>query len=232
MKRAVGQQLDQLKAKLNGYVALLVYRYANLCIEANPIALLSAEAEVEGEVKRIEEVAEIAVHETYHFAVIPRYEEDLYATGKAIMKEHPEFKQEIKSLDGYDEEDPAGKFLFYTMPEVNKERRDIILKAMEAFRDECTQKMNVAEQSCVTQLAALQVDASPIEIEKTAEIVKQIVDMHNDMRDKTYNSKKEEVENAYAEYQAREEEKKEKEEEKRQAAGNPLQMVMQGGGDE
>ena len=230
MKRAVGQQLEQLKARLGGYVAMLVYRYANLCVEANPFALLSTQVEIDGEKKKIEEVAQVAVHETYHFVVIPIYEDDIFAIGKAILMEHPEFKQEIKSFDGFAEEDPAGKFLFYTMPEVNKERHDIMIQAVDALYDECTQKMTMAQQDCVTQLAVLQADSSPAEIEQVAEVVKQIADFHNDLRDKNRDTKKEEIEKAYAEYQARQEEKKAKEDEQKQEQGNPMQMMMDAAG--
>ena len=232
MKRAVGQQVDQLKAKLSGYAAMLAYRYANLCIEAHPAALLSAVVEVEGESKHLEEVAQVAVKETYHFIVNPIYEEDLFPIGKAIMMEHPEFKQEIKTWDGYDETDPAGKYLYYTMPEVNKDRHDVLIKAVDAFYDECKQKMKAAEQDCVTQLAGLQADSSPTEIEQVAEYVHNIMKTYSDMRDSSHDTKKQEVEKAYAEYQEKQKEKEAEEKEERQAAGNPLQMVMQGGGDE
>lgn len=230
MKRAVAQQLEQLKNKLGGYVALLVYRYANICVEANPIALLSVNVEVEGETKKIEEVAQVAVHETYHFVVNPIYEDDLFPVGKAIMLEHPEFKQEIKTWDGFEDTDPAGKYLFYTMPEVNKERHDIIIQAVDAFYDECTQKMTIAQQDCVKQLAILQADSSPDEIELVSEYVENVVKTYNDLRDTNRDDKKAEVERAYEEYQAREEEKKAQEEEKKQEQGNPMQMMMDAAG--
>ena len=226
MKRAVGQQLDKLKSRLGGYAGMLMYRYANICVEANPIALLSVEVEVEDELKKIEEVAQVAVHETYHFAVIPNYEDDIFAIGKAVMLEHPEFKQEIKSLDGFDEDDPAGKFLFYTMPEVNKDRRDVILKAVDSFYDECTQQMGSATQDCLTQLAVLQTGSSPAEIEQVAEAVKQIGDYYNTVRDTCRDKKKEEVEKAYADYQKRQAEKEAQEQEEQQEKGNPLQMNL------
>lgn len=229
MKRAVAQQLDQLKAKLNGYVALLVYRYANLCVEANPIALLPVEVEVEGEMQRIEDVAKVAVQEKYHFAVVPNCEEDLYPLGKAIMKTHPEFKQEVKTLDGYDEGDPEGQYLYYTMPEVNKDRRNAMLQAVDGFYDECVEKMSKAEQDCTTQLAKILADSSPAEQEKTAGMVKQIVDQFNDMRDQNKEDKKKEIEDAYAEYQAKQAEKEAQQQEEQQEKGNPMQMNLNTG---
>lgn len=219
-----------MNVKLQGYAALLAYRYANLCIEANPIALLSAEIEIEGEKKRIEDVAQVAVHETYHFIVNPIYEEDLLPIGKAILFDHPEFKQEVKTWEGYDEADPAGKYLFYTMPEVDKPRHDILIQAVDAFYDECTEKMTIAQEECAKQLAVLQADSSPAEIEKVADYMQKMVKQYTDIRDTNHDDKKAEIEKAYEEYQARQEEKKAQEEEKKQEQGNPMQMMMDAAG--
>lgn len=230
MKRAVVQQIDQLKAKLNGYVALLVYRYANLCIEADPLALLPIQVLVEGEMKKLEEVAQAAVHEKYHFIINPIFEEDLYAIGLAIEESHPEFKQEIKTWDGYEEGDPAGKYIFCTMPEVNKERHDIILQAVDALYDECKAKMDLAEQYCTAKLAVLQADSSAAEKDKIAEYVKQVIDQYTNMRETNHDDKTKQVEDAYAEYEARQEEKKAQEDEQKQEQGNPMQMMMDAAG--
>lgn len=73
---------------------------------------------------------------------------------------------------------------------------------------------------------------SPAETEKIAEYIQEIVKQYNDIRDKCHDKKKKEIEDAYAEYQEKQKEKEAEEMEKRQAAGNPLQMVMQGVGDE
>ena len=232
MRRDVAQQLDQLKSKLNGYVALLVYRYANLCIEANPFALLPIQVTVDGETRHLEEVANATIHEKYHFIITPIFEDDFFAVGQAIGETHPEFKQELKTFEGYEEDDPAGKYIFCTMPEVNKDRHDFMLKAVDGLYDECKTKMEAAHKVCMVRLEAMMTGASENDIDKLKDYVDQIVNSFSDMRDQNRDAKKQEVEKAYAEYQEKQKEKEAEEKEERQAAGNPLQMVMQGGGDE
>jgi ribosome recycling factor len=227
MRRDVATQLEQLKNRLNGYVAMLVYRYANLCVEANPVSLLSVQVKVEDSLKNIEDVAKVAVHETYHFIVVPIFEEDLYAIGQAITKEHPEFKQEVKTFDEYNEKDPEGKYLFYTMPEVNKDRRDAMLEAIKALLDECKEKMGKAQQDCMKQLAVLQADASPAEIEKTTEKVKEIVKHYDDLREQNHDQKKKEIEDAFALYEQKQAAKEAEDQEQQEAAGNPTQMKFE-----
>ena len=226
MRRAVGQQLEQLKSKLNGYVALLVYRYGNLCIEANPFSLLPIQLMVDGEMRHLESVANVSIHEKYHFIIVPQYEDDFFAIGQAIRESHPEFKQELKTFDGYDEDDPAGKYIYCTMPEVNKDRHDFMLEAVDGLHDECKGKMEAAHKVCMAKLEVMMVGASESDMDKLKDYVDEIVKSFTDMREKTHDTKTQEIEDAYADYQKQQEEKKAQEDEKQQEQGNPLQMKL------
>ncbi|MBO4249762.1 MAG: ribosome recycling factor [Paludibacteraceae bacterium] len=230
MRRDVAQQLDQLKGKLNGYVALLVYRYANLCIEANPFALLPITVKVDGEEKRLEDVAQVAVHEKYHFNIFPMYEDDFYAIGKGIEESHPEFKQEIKTYEGYEEDDPAGKYIFCTMPEVNKDYHDVLLKAVDTLCDECKGKMDVAKATCMAKLAPMMENISESEVDKLKDYCEEVMKFYSDLRDKNTDDKKKEIEDAYAEYQAKQDEKAAALEQQAREMGNPTQMMMDAAG--
>ena len=230
MRRDVAQQLDQLKGKLNGYVALLIYRYANLCIEANPFALLPITVKVNGEEKRLEEVAQVAVHEKYHFNIFPMYEDDFFAIGKGIEESHPEFKQEIKTYEGYEEDDPAGKYIFCTMPEVNKDYHDVLLKAVDTLCDECKAKMDAAQATCMARLAVLLENVSENEVDKLKDYCKEVMDFYNDLRDKNTDEKKKEIEDAYAEYQAKQDEKAAALEQQAREMGDPTKMMMDAAG--
>ena len=224
MRRDVTTQLDQLKSKLNGYVALLMYRYANLCIDANPIALLSITVKVEGEQRHLEDVAKVAIHEKYHFNIFPIYEDDFFAIGRAIGEAHPEFIQETKTMEGFEDDDPAGKYIYCTMPVVNKDYHDALLKAVDILYEECKDKMEVACKTCLTKMAILMDGASENDYNQLKDYCGEIENLFADLRDKMHDAKKQEVEDAYKEYQKRQEEKKAEEQEKQQEQGNPLQM--------
>ena len=227
MRRDVNTQLDQLKAKMNGYVALLMYRYANLCIEANPIALLPISVKVEGEQKHLEEVAKVAVHEKYHFNIYPIFEDDFFAIGRAIGEAHPEFIQETKTMEGFDDDDPAGKYLYCTMPIVNKDYHDTLLKAVDALYEECKDKMEVANKACLAKMAILMDGASEKDYKQLTDYCDEIEKQFADLRDKAHDDKKQEIEGAYADFQAKQQELQAQMAEKMQEAGNPLQMKMQ-----
>ena len=67
MKIAIESLIHEMEGRLSGYVTLLVYRYANLCIKAQPMALLSAQIidEEMGEMT-IEQVAGVTIPDEFH----------------------------------------------------------------------------------------------------------------------------------------------------------------------
>ena len=130
-----------MEGKLNGYVTLLTYRYANLCVKAQPLALLSAEIiDEELGVQTIEKVAGVSVPDEYHLKLIPFASRFNFPLCKAIKKEHPEFKQDlIKPEDASDEDE---RYLILTMPEVNKDRYDALIDSVDLLYDGCKTKMD------------------------------------------------------------------------------------------
>ena len=200
MKRNVINQLEQLKNKLSGYVALLIYRYGNLCVEADPLALLPVEIDIEGETKKMEEVAKVAVDEKVHFIIEPEYEEDLFAIGQAIQTVHPEFKQEILTKEGYEDDDPEGKYIYCTMPPVDSDRRKVLLNAVDALHQECKVQMEVAEATCTQKLILLQADSTQKEIDTAKDYRETVVKQLTESRENVYKQKVEEIEAAYNEY--------------------------------
>ena len=147
MKRSVISQYDQLKGRMEGYAAMLYYRYANLCIKADELSLLPIVIVVEGETKKFEDVANVAKDGEYAFKIFPKYDDDLEAVSMGITHEHPEFKQERKTLevqteDGKNVEIP---YLLVTMPPVDNDRHDVLKQGADALYQECKAQMEAAK---------------------------------------------------------------------------------------
>ena len=82
-----------------GYHALLSYRYANLCVKADPVALLPVTLNMGASEQNIEDIAEVAKPEDdYHLAVIPKMQDFIMDINQAVLDSHPEFKVEVKPL--------------------------------------------------------------------------------------------------------------------------------------
>ena len=109
MKREIIKEFDNLGDALSTLNAQFSYRLMNLCVKAEPVSLLSIEAMIEGESQKLEKCAQIGKEDDYTFQIFPNYEGDIPTLAQAIFKEHPEFKQEMKTMQvniSIDEEKP------------------------------------------------------------------------------------------------------------------------------
>ncbi len=126
MKREIIKEFDMLGDALSTLNAQFAYRLMNLCVKAEPVSLLSIEAMIEGESQKLEECSQIGQEDDYSFQVYPNYDGDIPALAQAIFKDHPEFKQEFKTMQ-VDVSTEEGKsdmqdvhYINVTMPEVEK----------------------------------------------------------------------------------------------------------------
>ena len=116
------------------------------------------------------------------------------------------------------------------MPEVNKDYHDVLLKAVDTLCDECKTKMDVAQATCMAKLAPLLENVSESEVDKLKDYCKEVMDYYSDLRDKNTADKKQEIEDAYTAYQAKQDEKKAALEEKAREMGDPTKMMMDAAG--
>lgn len=189
-----------MEGRLNGYLALLIYRYANLCVKAQPMALLSAEIiDEELGALNIEKVAAVLVPDEYHIRLIPFSPRYHFSLCKAIKKEHPEFKQELVAPENSDDEDQ--RHLILTMPEVNKDRRDALMQAVDTLFDGCKTKM---DKTCADYRLKLEkqivVLPSDDERNEAKDALEAAIKNYQGLADTTKADKVKEIEEAYQRY--------------------------------
>ena len=144
-------RVNSFQEKAGGHIALLGYRYMNLCVKAEVAALLPVTVNVMGTNSHLEDVAMIATPDDYHFAIYPKIEESYYIQQivNGILFSHPEFKLSMKKTKILNEEK---QYLEYEMPEVDKNRRDLLNEAVKTLYDEA--KVNI-EKLYAEEKAAL-----------------------------------------------------------------------------
>lgn len=222
MKRSIISQFDKLKGRLSGYVAMMNYRYMNLCIKAEEASLIPVIVMVEGEGKNLEDVANVAKDGEYAFKVFPKYEEDYLAIGKAIAMAHPEFKQDRQTLSV--EMDDGQKidveYLQITMPEVNNDRYDMLKKGTDLIYDDCKIQMETAKAKTEAEIAILAADEKPEDIDKVKEAIKELNKTWTEKRDQLHEDKLKEIEDAHNKYLQEQAEAAQKRQEEQMAAGD------------
>lgn len=195
----VASAIAGLKEKLNAYVSLLNYRFINLCVKADVASLLAVTVTADKEYN-IEDAAQIATPDDYKLDVYPKMIDYQQPIIDGIFEIHPEFKLEIQQVEYSD--DPRDKHLLYTMPEVNKDRYDLLNNTAKVFYEECNFDI---DKECALHTASLPELAGKMPIEDINEIKEVLEHTINEYHDKTkelYQEKLIEIEEAYQRYLA------------------------------
>ena len=200
MKITIESLIHEMEGQLGGYVTLLVYRYANLCIKSQPMALLSAIVmdEEMGEMK-IEEVCAVSITDDYHMTLIPYDPRFNFPLCKAIAEEHPEFKQELVKPEGSDGENE--RHLILTMPEVNKDRHDALIDSVDVLYDGCKAKMDKTSATYRVKLEKKIVTLpTDEERDEAKDALEKSISSHLEVIDTVKADKIKEIEEAYQRY--------------------------------
>jgi len=203
MKREIIKEFDKLGEALSTLNAQFAYRLMNLCVKAEPVSLLSIEAMIEGESQHLEKCAKIGLEDEYTFQIFPNYSGDIPVVAQAIFKEHPEFKQEMKTMKvnaSVDENKPDEQDVPYiqlTMPEVDDERYDVLKNGVNAIYEANKAQMEAVTAKADAKFAELIVDESKKDIEQLKEARDKQTKTWYEQRDSIYNNKLKEIEEGH-----------------------------------
>lgn len=216
MRNSIKILLGELDAKLTGHAGLLNYRYMNLCIKAEPAALLSLTVtDIEGNVYNIEEVADTMIPDDFSFEFVPREMAMLPFIQKGIAETHPEFKQEvIKPQDDehffvansadYDKE----RHIICTMPEVDNNRYDLLKQSVKALYDERVVEMDKIKAEYTKTLSDRTADLPKEEADEAKDKLEELFKRYSEIC-KTYRDNKvKEIEESHQKWLADQAEEK------------------------
>ena len=204
MKKSIETLIGEMKTKMSGYAVLLQYRYMNLCVKAEPAALLSISViNEEGEEADLESVASACLANEYQFEIYPNDSKMVFAISKGIKEAHPEFKIDVKS-DGSseDSEDDQGQYLVCTMPEVNKDRHDNLIDGVGMLYDQCKAKLDANHTVYKTRLTTKLVGFPEEEVKEAEDMLEEIYQKHDEICLQFKTAKLKEIEEAYQRYLA------------------------------
>jgi ribosome recycling factor len=170
----------------------------NLCVKAEIASLLPVIVFIDGQEANIEEVANVNMPNEYQLGVFPKDPSQLSDIIAAIYEAHPECKMEKKSTG--DTEDESSQFVLYTMPEVDKERHDLLMDAVKSLYDECRARLKTIYSEYQAKFAELLVKVSPQEAEEAKKALDDLNDKCHEMVVDLLNKKQDEIEEAYQRY--------------------------------
>lgn len=190
-------EITEFDKKLNSYIMLFNYRLSNLCVKAEPLALVPITVSMLGTEYNLEDVAVVGKPDDYTFDVFPNNQNNLQDIVMAVAEVHPEFKMELKTEH---ESDGDIRHALFAMPPVNKERRDLLIDTAKVFHNECKAQLKAFYGR---QQADMTVHLTRIPKDEADEAREQLDKRYgdaNDMCDKLLDAKQKEVEEAYQHY--------------------------------
>ena len=206
MNRAAIREFDKMSDSLSTLNAQFAYRLMNLCVKSEPVSLLPILVNIEGELQKLEECAQISKDDDYTFKVFANYSSDIPALAQGIFKTHPEFKQELfeEEVEYIDEdgEERVDKvpYILLTMPEVDDERYDVLKDGVKAIYEDTKVKMENVIANADVKMAELMAGESEADIEKVKKARDKQVKTWTEQRDKVYNKKLQEIEEAHSKW--------------------------------
>ena len=221
MRKSIETLIDEMKTKMSGYAVLLQYRYMNLCVKAEPAALLSISViDEEGEESDLESVASACLANDYQFEIYPHESKMVFAISKGIKEAHPEFKIDVKSEENSnDSGEDENKYILCTMPEVNKDRHDTLLDGVNTLYDQCKGKLDTNHTVYKSRLTAKLLGGSEEETKEAEDKLEEIYNKHDEICLQYKDAKLKEIEEAYQRYLKEQAEKQTAADEKAAARG-------------
>ncbi|MBR1768436.1 MAG: ribosome recycling factor [Prevotella sp.] len=234
MRRATIREFDSLAEKYTNYIGIMDFRFRNLCIKSDPMALLSVKVLIEGELQNIEQCADVGKDNDYQFMVFPKYEEDLGQIAKGILEVHSEFKVEgktmpIESVDENGNDQTVDvKYLLLTMPVVNDDRYKVLKDGVDAIYQDCKIQMESANNISKAKFAELAPGETKEDLDKLDKELKRLNKQWNEQRDKIHQAKLDEIDAAHnkwlAEQNAQMQQRTEQENARGEEAAHSMKM--------
>lgn len=198
MNNYVITEIDSAQKKMSAYIALLSYRYMNLCVKAELGALMPVNVYIGDDVYNIEDVANVYSPDDFQFSIYPKNENNQQAIVQGIYEAHPEFKMEIKTSTG-----GGASYILYTMPEVDENRHDILQNAVKGLHGECCARIDAIKVDYQALLLEnlTKVGVSETEIDEAQQALDDLYQRSLNMADHQLDEKQREIDEALAHYQ-------------------------------
>ena len=230
MKSSVNKLLGEAQQKISGHTALLNYRLMDLCIEAEPVALLTTVVDYDSEEYHLEDVADVAIPNEKQFAITPHDPVYVFPICKAIKLEHPEFDIDTKNEASDEEEEEV--VIYCTMPEMNDERHDACVEYVKAVSKDTQTNVEAIFSVTSAKIVILMAGDSEESIEEAKNKLQEIYDWSVGTCEKLRADKEKEIEDAYKLYVEAENAKKLAKEEERLSKGEEIGFSMKMGEEE
>lgn len=189
---------------INGFAndlsTTLMKMYLSFCnylpVKAEPLSLLPIE--VGG--SKLEDLVDITIPRDDQFQFYMKSGRDLPRVRKAMFDAHPEYLQEIVPEIFYENQTEKEPTLLLTMPPVNKDRRDLLLKGVDGLYNDTKAKFERLKAICEKDLSE-NLSENPSMLDEAKEALENEYEKKKELLEQYKQKKIVEIEEAYRRYE-------------------------------
>lgn len=197
MNDYIAVEISDFSQKENGYLTLFYIRLGILNVKADPQSMLPVTVTLGDTEYNFEDVADATKPDDYTFDVTPKNDNNTMAIVKGVFEMHPEFKVKVMYKEFAD--GSKKRHIVYTMPDVDKDRRDLLKETSNIFYNECLVKLEAAYTKRLADTVQLFLKV-PDEADDAKKTFKKIYEVTKDNAEKLLNLKLDEIEEGYQRY--------------------------------
>lgn len=200
MEEHVLDILARYESAINKKRLLFKLQLTSVCVKSDPMSLLPVKVQLNGELVNIEQAADVVKRDDQSLILIPHEGCPLENISEGVLNVHPEFKQSYIGAKVSPDSDETVTLLKFEMPEVNKDRHDVLVQAVDTLADTITTAIDADKAFYSTKIAMYMVGATPSDADEVNKRLDEGADTCKGMVGEDADNKKKDIEEAYARY--------------------------------
>ena len=189
-----------MEARITGRLNSMKFHFFNICVDADPVALLNTSVSNEGIDRHLEDLVDVAKKDDMTFVFIPHEGTDLDMIVPALGETHPEFITAFSACRKSADSDETVPILTVTVPYVDERRKNVLEKSVATYKDAfCTYvdaEVNVAK----VKMAPYLLTATKEDTDVIEQLVKDKAKEYKDMAEEAAGDRIKKIEDSYAKY--------------------------------
>lgn len=198
MDSNISRLAQEFESRISQSFNIMQLHFFDVCVDADPVALMGVKVPDEGLDRNIEEVVNVAKMDDRTSAFWALDEGDsLDGVAEGVRKAHPEFIIETKGCKKSEGSDEIVPILIATVPHVNKERRDVLVKAVGTYKDAFNTYVDVEANLTKVKMAPYLLEATDKDQKTVENLFKDKAKEYKDKAEKAASDKIKKIEEAY-----------------------------------
>lgn len=198
MERNVQVLIDYNVTRMLKAITITAMKYTNLCVKAEPMSLMAVVVDTPSGKQKIERCVDVSIPEWNQLLLFMKRPDYMAMVLQAVRQIHPEFKVEKKKAYAYHGQLDPEDVLLYTMPAVDKNRRDVLNQGVDLLKKQTNAKIDRIKAECTVQLT--QKVADPDKKKEALDFLDEKTQELKDQFDQVTANKLKEIEDAYEKY--------------------------------